>query len=151
MMEQFVIQLNVSLTTYYYMVIVMSKREQWLKKQQWWLHGMPVITGLTLSFAAIPFASNDYFECHVPISPREFNWTSYGLYVFPVGFVLFYCTGLILYICGSVRQQNSAANKWSFPLRGNGTLAPSHNQSATNNEKNLRKLRLVPSISCKAK
>jgi hypothetical protein len=112
---------NVSLSTYYYMVIVMSKREQWLKKQQLWLHGMPILTCLVLSFASIPFASNDYYGCHVPISPKEWDWASYGLYVLPVGFVLFYCTSLISYICWSVKRQNSAANKWSFPIRAENT------------------------------
>jgi hypothetical protein len=108
---------NVSLSTYYYMVIIMSKREKWLKAQEWWLHGIPIGIGLIISFASIPFASNNYYGCHVRLSPKEFDWISYGLYVFPVGFVLIYCTSVTVFLCWSVRRQSSIANKWSFPLR----------------------------------
>jgi hypothetical protein len=65
---------NLSLSTYYYMVVIMSKREKWLKAQEWWLHGIPIGAGLIIAFASIPFASNNYYACHIPLSRGDFNW-----------------------------------------------------------------------------
>jgi hypothetical protein len=108
---------NVSLSTYYYMVVIMSKRETWLKAQEWWLHGIPVGVGLIIAFASIPFASNNYYACHIHISPKELDWISYGLFVFPVGFVVVYCTTVTSYICWSIKQQSKVVKKWRFPSR----------------------------------
>ena len=116
---------TVMLTTYYYMVIVQSKREPWIKKQQWWLHGIPIVLGLALAGASIPHAFNVFYGCHVATYPR---WPNRLLLVFPVAFVLCYCTPVMIYIWWHVRKQSRKSKKWRQKGSGGGVLGKLESQ-----------------------
>jgi hypothetical protein len=104
---------NASLKTYYFFIIILSKRESWLKKQKWWLHGIPIIAGLSVAGASIPFASNNYYGCHVRISNTIDQSTIY-LFIVPVIFVLTYSTLIIFIILLKVHLHKSKVYRWRY-------------------------------------
>jgi hypothetical protein len=107
---------NASLATYYFMIIGLSKRENWLQRQQWWLHLIPFVSGISLAGASIPFASNDYYGCHLPITPT-LGTTALFLFVLPIMVVVLYCTFLMLFIVHKVRQQYKKTRRWRHESR----------------------------------
>lgn len=55
--------LNVSLTMYFYLIVVKNLREHQLKSIRFWLLGPPLIFGVGLSFAVIPFVQPSFTLC----------------------------------------------------------------------------------------
>lgn len=96
---------NVSLAAYYFLIIVKQCREVRLKQLAWLLLGLPLLLGLGLAFATIPFVANGLSTCHVdaflPFS--EDLWAVLVFFVVPVALSTVVVAALLLYIYCRIR------------------------------------------------
>ena len=65
---------NVSLALYYCLVIAKIWREFQLQKIRIYLHGVPILLGLGLSFGGLPFYEAIAYVCHVAPPPGGQLW-----------------------------------------------------------------------------
>lgn len=108
-------------------MIVSNRKGTRLKAAAKWLIGIPLIVGLVVASASIPFISKSIQGCHISppsstvvrqldIEGNTASWGPYlGLYIVPAYVVIIYTTGALLRVYLHVRKVNRNANKWRFP------------------------------------
>jgi hypothetical protein len=81
-LQGFVLQLrlvsvlyNISLCVFYYMSIVLGWRDTKLKSKVKYLHAFPIVLGLALCFAGIPYYVSVLLYCHIPVPPLSVSMT----------------------------------------------------------------------------
>ena len=124
---------NLALSTYYLMTIKYGMTELRMKKYRYLFILSPVLVGLALAFAGIPFYDMIYILCHVP-PPFTFgldrgsftkakNWGPLiALSIVPIGLVIVGgCLNMSL-IYFHVRKEEKAAQRWMVgSANSNGT------------------------------
>mmetsp|Transcript_17359 Transcript_17359/g.28079 ORF Transcript_17359/g.28079 Transcript_17359/m.28079 type:complete len:461 (+) Transcript_17359:435-1817(+) len=124
---------NLALSTYYLVVVKYGMRESQIKRYRYRFLLPPVVIGLALAFAGIPFYDNIMLMCHVP-PPYELGeggfeglqvaktttwWPVLLLSILPLGISIFVgCTNMIL-IYHHVRKQEKRAQRWMMNDNGN--------------------------------
>lgn len=105
---------NVSLTVYYLLIIVYSVRENRLRRLRFWLIGVPVIIGLGMAFAVIPFVYQNLTVCDVePYGSLSENLWQLVFSVVPVLTACLVIITLLVVIYLKVRKTRSTIKKWS--------------------------------------
>jgi len=110
---------NVSLSLYYVLVIVMGWRESDLRKMRGMMHGCPLVVGVGLAFAGIPFYHWYVYGCHLLPPPFGELWTVMVFSVIPLGFSVLSITVSMFIVYLTVRRNARASRKWSFGVGKN--------------------------------
>lgn len=107
---------NISLSTYYYMTVVLAWRRDRLQAAKKYLHAVPLIIGLSLAFAGIPFyTAGTNMVCTVPSPPRAESWVPVVCLQFvPVFASLALCTIMTFPVWFKVHQHATHSRKQSF-------------------------------------
>ncbi|CAB9502721.1 expressed unknown protein [Seminavis robusta] len=107
-----------SLAFYYYLVIACGWKEFQLQKILLFLHGVPLLVGFTLAFAAIPEYDLIVYVCHLkPHSKTEGKlWPSLVYVVVPLSIAIVSITTCMILVYNSVRARAGASRKWSFGI-----------------------------------
>lgn len=122
---------QVSLSTYYVMVICHNKTEYHLGKVRKWFY-LPLVPGLALAFAGIPFYTFDGFSCYIAVPPFSDSYKPIWFFlIVPIALVILYCTAAMVYICVTVWKETRGSSRWGFtaassrssPLELNNTEA----------------------------
>mmetsp|Transcript_28461 Transcript_28461/g.51911 ORF Transcript_28461/g.51911 Transcript_28461/m.51911 type:complete len:222 (+) Transcript_28461:108-773(+) len=115
------------------MVVKYGMRESQIKRYRYRFLLPPVVIGLALAFAGIPFYDNIMFICHVPppydlgydgfeglqVAKTTTWWPVILLSILPLGIAIVVgCTNMIL-IYHHVRKQEKRAQRWMVNDNGN--------------------------------
>jgi hypothetical protein len=108
-----------SLAFYYYLVIALGWKEFQLRKILLAFHGLPLIVGFTLAFAAIPQYDLMVYVCH--LEPASSNgdgelWPILVFVVIPLSIAIVSITGCMTLVYCKVRQQSASSKKWTFGI-----------------------------------
>ncbi|CAB9529192.1 expressed unknown protein [Seminavis robusta] len=106
-----------ALALYYYFVIARGWKEFQLRKILPFLHGIPLLVGFTLAFAAIPEYDSMVYVCH--LEPPSSNgdgklWPVLVYVVVPLSIAIVSITTCMILVYDSVRKRAGASRKWSF-------------------------------------
>jgi len=96
---------NLSLAVYYVLVISYNWREERIKKYGVYMVGIPVVSGVALACAAIPFYGPSATMCYV----EEFGEI---FLVFPISVVILFATVLMIKIYLNVYHQERRVQRW---------------------------------------
>jgi hypothetical protein len=106
---------NVSLCAFYYMTIVLGWRETALKSKVKYLHAFPLVLGLVLCFAAIPYYGSVLMYCHIPVPPLSASLVpKRWLFDVPAFLALATCPINMFLVWLKVHGQAGAASRWTF-------------------------------------
>lgn len=106
---------NVSLTMYYYMCIVLGWRDGKLKSKVKYLHAAPILLGLGLAFAGIPFYGTVLTFCHVPSPPLHDSWAPVRwLKIIPILAAITICTIVLFLVWLRVHLHARKSSDWDF-------------------------------------
>lgn len=111
---------NTSLALYYYLAIARGWRESALRRIVPVLHAPPIILGIGLAFAGLPFYEGFDYACHLRPYSNELTessgdlWTLLVFVVGPVGFSILFISFSMVVMYFVVRAQSRVAKKWSF-------------------------------------
>mmetsp|Transcript_31937 Transcript_31937/g.52706 ORF Transcript_31937/g.52706 Transcript_31937/m.52706 type:complete len:581 (-) Transcript_31937:1311-3053(-) len=153
---------NASLSTYYILVIVYNSRGTRLLKLRKWLIGIPLLLGLIIACASLPFISSSIQGCHIPppssslhqtanFEGASSSWGPYlGLYIIPAFLVIIFTTFVMLRVYLHVRKINMKAQKWRFNAKNaSSTTSASQNKSSVTSS-NLSSQRRQPTRNAAA-
>jgi hypothetical protein len=104
---------QISLSTYYLLVICYNWSESRIRKQILWYLHIPLVVGLALTLAGIPFYQDIVWLCWIappPLAESYRNTIIFG-YV-PIGTAALVATGNMLFVYCKVRKQFAAGNRW---------------------------------------
>lgn len=107
---------NVSLSLYFFLVVARNWREFQLKKIRLYMHVLPVLVGLGLSFGAIPSYQFLVYGCHLAPPPQGDLWAVLVFVVVPLGLSIASITATMVMLYCKVRTQSATSNKWSFGI-----------------------------------
>lgn len=111
--------LNVSLAVYFYLVVASNIREPSLKKMRIWLFGPPLLLGVGLSFASIPFISKGLSVCLASTYPiEEYLWSLLLFTVVPIMLALVVIVFLLVQIYCQVSRRVDNSIWSSTDLQG---------------------------------
>ncbi len=100
---------NVALSAYYQLIIINGWKEWQFKKHRLWFHLPPIIVGVGLAFAGIPFYTNDLITCWFPRHPM---WIKNVYSLVPISVVIVFVTALMIRVTWFVKQTNQNNQKW---------------------------------------
>jgi hypothetical protein len=108
-----------SLAFYYYLVIARGWKEFQLRKVLLALHGLPLLVGFTLAFAAIPQYGLMVYVCHLE-PPSAFGngqfWPILVFVVIPLSIAIVSITACMTLVYCKVRQQSATSKKWTLGI-----------------------------------
>jgi hypothetical protein len=88
---------------------------QRLNKIRHWMIGPPLVVGLGLAFAGLPFYGSIVLFCHIHAPPFAESWASQVTLLFiPVFGSIFFTTVAMTMICHKVYKQSQASDKCRF-------------------------------------
>lgn len=106
---------SVSLTTYYYMSVVLGWRGDRLKSQVNILHAVPLVLGISMAFAGIPFYGSVMTFCYIPSPPLHDSWVPITwLQIIPILAAIAISTILIFLVWLKVHRQVENSSRWRF-------------------------------------
>lgn len=114
--------MNVSLAFYYLLVIKLGWTEHRMKKVKIWLFLCPIVVGLSLAFAGIPFYDNVILWCNNAAS----WWPD-----IPVAVAIVIATGVMSIVCWDVYKKEKASKRWKMTRRGSSTGTSLGRQSSS--------------------
>jgi hypothetical protein len=88
----------------YVLVICHDWRAHRLNRICRWMIGLPLVVGLGLAFAGLPFYRLVVLFCHIQSPPFAESWASQIILLFIA----------MMMICHKVYKQTQASNKWRF-------------------------------------
>lgn len=107
---------NCSLSLYYMLVVALGWRERKLKKFKYMLLGVPLVIGLSLAFAGIPFYASIIFACHLQTPPFVETWKLSIIFLFvPACASIIFVTIMMFLVYYKVHSQNKKARRWRQP------------------------------------
>jgi len=116
-------------------VIVRQWREDDLQSIRWWLHGLPVTTGLVLAVTGIPFYDVMEYGCHISPPPDGPMWNVLVFAIIPIGFSVAIITFSMVYVYVHVRKHARASQKWSLKqktkMNAAGKIKKNHKSSSS--------------------
>lgn len=133
----------------YMLVVVYSCRESRLKQLRKWMLGGPIVLGLVIAFASIPFIAPSIHSCYlVPPNASYFaeldimgyttSWAPFlALVIIPGYLVIAYATGVLVRVYWYVRRIDLRARRWNInhqaqaPQKRNTTLPLDGNSSSS--------------------
>ncbi|CAB9502725.1 expressed unknown protein [Seminavis robusta] len=107
-----------SLAFYYFLVIACGWKEFQLQRILLFLHGVPLLVGFTLAFAAIPEYDLIVYVCHLtPHSDGEGKlWAALVFMMIPLSIAIVSITACMILVYNSVRRRAGASRKYSFGI-----------------------------------
>ena len=84
---------NVTLATYYWLIIAKGWKETSLRKVSPFLHGLPIVLGLTLALIGLPYYEGFDYACHLLPYPQGDLWKVLLFVVCPIG-----CAILLIFV-----------------------------------------------------
>jgi len=108
---------NVALSFYYLLTIRYGWREVQTRRYAKWFH-TPVLFGLALALAGIPFYENFFLACYlVPPPLAEDIVVVICLCIAPIATGIAVATANMLLVYAKVRTQDAAANRWRMNVQ----------------------------------
>lgn len=103
---------NLTLSLYYTLVIAFGWTETKLRRVRLWFH-TPILIGLALACAGIPFYRNDLWGCYIPPPPIASSYREIAIFYFvPVILVVVVATANIAVVVWTVRKHARKVKKW---------------------------------------
>jgi hypothetical protein len=96
---------NLALAVYYMLMIIYGWREHRIKKYRFWIIGLPLLVGLGLACAVIPFSGGWDTMCYLV------NYSSYFMTI-PISTVTFFATAIMFAIYWKVYHQERRVRRW---------------------------------------
>lgn len=94
-------------------MIVFSWKERQLHKIQKWLHAVPLVSGLALAFAGIPFYEPQVLACWIAPPPLAIDYTNILVFgILPICFAILFTTGAMIVVYWKVRKDSQVSSKW---------------------------------------
>ena len=113
---------NGALSFYFYLSLARGWSEERVRRIEHWILGVPLVCGLTLAFAAIPYYTSIAVHCHIVVPPAATWYPILFLAIVPNITVTVVSTTLMAIVCVKVRQQAKRMARWRFqPKTKNGS------------------------------
>jgi hypothetical protein len=100
---------NLALAVYYMLVIIYGWTEDQIKKYRLWVIGLPLLIGLAMACAAIPFYNISVPMCFIADTPSYYQVIFLTI---PISIVIFFATAIMFMIYWKVFHQERRVRRW---------------------------------------